>query len=74
MSDLKRLVVTEYPGKGWLLNIDKYNDETDVEIPEELALYILKLQKQERDFVAFFGGDPDESFDNLVKSLRPKQL
>jgi len=40
-----RIVITEYPDKGtWTINIDKFNDESDIFIPKELALEILKLK------------------------------
>ena len=42
---MKTLVVTERgPEETWLLNLGVYNDETDVEISEEIGQEILRLQ------------------------------
>ena len=40
-----KIVVTEGGDEIWTINYDKFNDETDIVVPRELVLEILRLQK-----------------------------
>lgn len=41
------LIVTEVVDQGYLLGVGEYNNGSEVEIPKELALHIVRLQKGE---------------------------
>jgi hypothetical protein len=43
------IVITERPGEAWLFNLDRFNSEDDIAIPEEVGRAILTQMAREEE-------------------------